>query len=382
MTATDDARRQSLADGVPGIALLHVERARAGLAGWGPVHQLAREMTSAPVQASPAAATLFFGAPAVAYALHAAGRSAYGTALATLDTSIARLIRTRLDDAHRRIDHKVVARASEYDLINGLTGLGAYLLHRHQDDELLRDVLSYLVRLTHPIVVGGEELPGWWAAGSPDRRQSPRWEAGHAGFGMAHGVAGPLALLSIALRRGITADGHMDAIGMICSWFDQWRDGDDLRACWPEVISRDDLDRGGAPCTGLHRPSWCYGTPGIARAQHLAGLALGDRGRTRLAEQALAGCLTDELQLAGAGLCHGWAGLLHTARRAHDDTGTAELGMAIDSATERFWQCRDQLTSAADGLLDGTTGTTLVISDSTRACTSEQARWDACLLVS
>lgn len=36
------------------------------------------------------------------------------------------------------------------------------------------------------------------------------------------------------------------------------------------------------------RPSWCYGTPGLARARQLAGLALRDLARQEAAEHALA----------------------------------------------------------------------------------------------
>ncbi|MGM1058382.1 hypothetical protein [Saccharothrix sp. Mg75] len=37
---------------------------------------------------------------------------------------------------------------AEYDLICGLSGLGAYHLHRHPQHEITAEVLSYLVRLT------------------------------------------------------------------------------------------------------------------------------------------------------------------------------------------------------------------------------------------
>jgi lantibiotic biosynthesis protein len=231
---------QSLADGAPGVALLHIARARVGIAGWEPVHRLARAMTSKPVHAHPETTNLFQGAPAVAYALHTAEHSAYRTALATLDHNINSLIRRRLHAAHCRIDAGHLAKAREYDLINGLTGLGAYLLHRHGDHELLREIHAYLVRLTKPIHVEGRELPGWWAVGSPDRRLSPQWDGGHAGFGVAHGIAGPLALMSTAMRREVIVPGHSDSIGTICSWFDQWQKGQGRHTWWPEIISLDD----------------------------------------------------------------------------------------------------------------------------------------------
>src|SRR5699024_1154281 len=73
---------------------------------------------------------------------------------------------------------------------------------------------------------------------------------------------------------------------------------------------------------GPPRPSWCYGTPGLARAQQLAGLALGDADRQRMAENALLACVADRTQLdriRDASLCHGAAGLLHTAHRVARD---------------------------------------------------------------
>lgn len=376
---------QSLADGAPGIALLHIERARAGLAGWEPVHRLAVTMTREPVHAHPEITNLFRGATAVAYALHTAGHPAYRAALDTLDHYIATLIRVRLDAAHRRIDEGQLAQAREYDLINGLTGYGAYLLHRHHDHQLLREILAYLVRLTRPVHVRGQTLPGWWATGGPDRRQLPRWDGGHAGFGMAHGVSGPLALLSVAMRRGVIVSGHDGAIRTICAWLDRWQQCQATHTWWPEVIDRDEHRTGAVSLAGPQRPSWCYGTPGIARAQQLAATAVGDPALACLAEQALVGCLTDEHQLAhltDAGLCHGWAGLVHTARRAAADAGTRELATAADAAARRMGQhLRDYRAPAEDGLLEGTTGVALVPTARDTTTSPPQSRWDSCLLV-
>jgi hypothetical protein len=136
---------------------------------------------------------------------------------------------------------------------------------------------------------------------------------------MAHGIGGPLALLSAATRRGITVTGHRDAIAAICSWLERWRTSQGQKTRWPEAIDRNQLRAGIAANTAPHRPSWCYGTPGIARAVQLAGIATDDNYQAWIAEQALLGCLTDDRHLARlttTGLCHGSAGLIHTARTA------------------------------------------------------------------
>jgi hypothetical protein len=375
---------QRLADGGAGIALLHIERARAGTTDWNQVHRLAKAMTAEPIQAHPDAVSLFQGAPAVAYALHTAGHPAYRPALERLDRCVKASVSIRLRSGHRRIDQQHLPETREYDLINGLTGLGVYLLHRYGDHQLLREVLRYLVRLSQPLHAGGQRLPGWWSSGSPDRHTAARWDGGHAGFGMAHGTAGPLALLSVAMQRGVTVDRHEDAIHTICDWTDRWRVDQNDDTWWPEVLDRNELRTGTVAHPGPHRPSWCYGTPGIARALQLAGIALGEPCRTRHAEQALLHCITDDHQLAqltDAGLCHGWAGLVHTARRAAASATTAELAAAAAATAERMRRhLRERGRPASDGFLDGTAGIHLVDIDAFERA-SDLPRWDTCLLV-
>ncbi|MFF4642871.1 hypothetical protein [Streptomyces sp. NPDC001389] len=56
-------------------------------------------------------------------------------------------------------------------------------------------------------------LPGWWCAHDPHRFYTP---GGHGNFGMAHGIAGPLALLAQAPKRGVAVDGQREAIASPC----------------------------------------------------------------------------------------------------------------------------------------------------------------------
>jgi class I lanthipeptide synthase len=228
---------QSLFTGACGIALLHIERARAGGGDWDTAHRWAITTTRHPVTAHPDTSGLHQGAPAVAYALHTAGSPAYAPALATLDAHITTLARVRLQRAHDRIDAGWLPTLGEYDLIRGLTGIGAYLLHRHHGGALLDDVLAYLVRLTESLRTSeGHARPGWWTANAPDDRPSPDWPGGHANLSLAHGIAGPLALLALATRAGITIPGHAVATDRINNWLDRWQAGTGTRAWWPGTI--------------------------------------------------------------------------------------------------------------------------------------------------
>lgn len=362
-----DMIAQSLAEGPAGQAFLAVEQ------GNSPRPWLTA-MLAEPVMAHPDDASLFEGAPGVAFTLTATGQT---RPLATLDPHVENITRTRLNAAHRRMDRGALPAKGEYDLIAGLTGLGVYLLHRDGGGTLVRDVLAYLVRLTEPRPDG---LPGWWAADGPTG-PGPQWVGGHGNLGVAHGISGPLALLALARRRGVTVDGHTEAIERACLWLDHYRCGEAPRVWWPGAITRTDHEHSTVDQHAPGRPSWCYGTPGIARALQLAGLALGDQARQRDAQDALARCVTDEAQLARLGdasLCHGWAGVLHVTVRAgtHDQRLRTAVPRLLDGLTEAL----KRQPPATHGLLVGDAGA-LLAHHATSHTTPPVTRWDACLLL-
>ena len=98
-------------------------------------------------------------------------------------------------------------------------------------------------------------------------------------------------------------------------------------------------------------------------------------------EQALTGCITDDNQLrllTEPGLCHGWAGLVHTVRHAANDAHTEPLALAAsgirsDEPRLHFLQKKD----IGDGFLTGSAGFTLV----DHAAAHMTAAWDTCLLL-
>jgi hypothetical protein len=371
-------RAQSLAKGAPGIALLHIERARNGLAGWDAAHAWLTEAARAPVSAA-GDAGLFAGVPAVAFALHAAGPGRYQRALAKLDDCTTALAHRRAGQALARIDRQDLPSLAEFDLIYGLTGIGAHLLHRMPASSALEHVLGYLVRLTEPLRAGGEALPGWWTGHDPSFTCSLAFVGGHANLGMAHGITGPLTLLALATRAGVTVDGQDEAISRICGWLDDWRQDDDAGPWWPQWVTRPELRTRRTTQTGPGRPSWCYGTPGLARAQQLAAIVTGDTTRQDSAEHALVGCLTDPAQLShitDTSLCHGWAGLFQTAWRAAQDARTPELTACLPDLT------RHARPGVADGtgLLDGDAGLALAL-HTAASHTPPASDWDACLLL-
>ncbi|GAB6899265.1 hypothetical protein JCM9957A_23550 [Kineosporia succinea] len=217
---------------------------------------------------------------------------------------------------------------------------------------------------------------------------------------MAHGISGPLALLSTAKLRGITVPGQDNAIHTICTWLDHWRQENDRAVWWPNFIELPQLEAHPSQVQPTPaRPSWCYGAPGIARAHQLAGAALTDESRVHLAHRALLCVVADLRQrtlITEPNVCHGWAGVKATALACGDTA--KELGLHHDAAA--LQQASSQLPTGPDsrhlltgpwqrpttrpktrtapghqsGLLEGVAGSALA--DST-----QHIRWGGCLLL-
>ncbi|MCZ4102543.1 lanthionine synthetase LanC family protein [Streptomyces sp. H39-C1] len=304
-TTTLPQRTQDLSEGALGMALLHIER--------GDLPTARRHLAQAVAHgvSTGGNASLFHGAPALEFVLARGGHAS-----AHVRAVVDGVVDVRLAAARRRQTSGALPHLAEWDHIRGLAGLGALLLTRGAPSALLTDVLTYLVSLSRPVRVAGRELPGWWSAVGPDGEELA---GGHSNNGVAHGIAGPLAVLSLAARHDVLVPGQHAAIEVFARWLDRygvnyWTTQNYLEAAEP-------------PEPEPARQSWCYGGPGIARAQQLAALALGDPARRQAAEDTVVRTLTDPCHLAritDATLCHGWAGLITLARAVAADSPTPE----------------------------------------------------------
>lgn len=374
---------QSLSSGHVGIALLHARRARDGSGPWDRALTWFTAAFREPIAAA-GGAGLWHGAPAVAFALHTAGLPGSEPLLARLDNAISAMANRQLAAAEERITARRRPEPGEFDLVRGLTGLGVYLLARHPTSPHLRAVLSYLVELTAPVPAAdtaGASVPGWWTGHLPHGKPERDYRDGHSDQGMAHGITGPLALLALASSSGINVPGQSDAIRTIRSWLEAWRQDDPAGPWWPERITLTEHTTHRPRQNGPARPSWCYGTPGIARALHLAAQALHDQPRQRAAENALLACVTDPGQLTRLdtmALCHGWAGLIATVAATAADATTPALADHLPALTRTLLDRLDLAPAHRPGLIDGTAGVALLLHD---LSTGHVADWTNCLLL-
>jgi len=369
-------RPQSLAGGAVGIALLHIERAVSGHGDEATAHLWIRAAGSEPVSIG-RNSDPFHGAPALAFMLHTARPlGGYRRAFASLNDATITLTRQRLAAAHARIDRRDPLTMYEFDLVHGLTGLGLYHLHAHPEHPISRDVMTYLARITEPLDNGSTQPP-WWLPSGLGGTPHPDFPHGHGNIGVAHGISAVIALLAHAILHGHDTPAARNALAALCDWTDHHRQDDPAGTWWPGYVTPDTTPR-------RHRPSWCYGTPGIARAQQLAGLALRDTARQQRAEDALLAVLRDAAQrarLPEIGLCHGKAGLLQTASRlAAASTDPHRAGQLTAELPGLAAELANQLASQAQGdpeLLNGTAGAVLALQ--TAVTGSPATSWDTFL---
>ncbi|GHD34439.1 hypothetical protein GCM10007147_40040 [Nocardiopsis kunsanensis] len=369
---------QSLAHGALGVGLLHIERARTGEGPWERAQTWLECAVAEGVDASPAA-HLYYGAPALAFVLERAHqvRPSSGPDHERLQTAVTHLVRDRVGEAEHARAARGLPVLAEFDTIRGLSGLGALLLDGSGSTPLVRRVLSYLVSVTEPADVDGVQVPGWWAPVGPASTEDPAFAGGHANTGIAHGICGPLILLSRALVRGIEVPGQVEAIDRILAWLDRWEQTGAEGTWWPYWVTLEHLR--GESLRGPQRPSWCYGAAGVAYAQSVAASALGDEDRSRAADQVLTRVLTrlpQEQEIVDHSLCHGQAGLAILARASGHSAPPPlfpELAHAApEVAAEKL------LATSGIGLLEGAAGTGLALHTLSR---SSSVGWAGFLLL-
>jgi hypothetical protein len=381
----------SLAEGLPSVALLFAELGHTDARYRHVAHRYLADAAAAMTAAPPAG--LYFGPGALAFAASCAVQRA--AEYAGVRGARARPIVDGVSDRLRSEWERMRAGRpgtdfTAYDTITGLAGIGRYLLRRGQRVRAsLVDILMYLTALARPLA----DLPGWWVAHAADEFDDR--SEGHANLGLAHGLPGPLALLALAWRSGVRVPDQDRAMTRMTEWLLDLRGADEFGPYWPSTVSRAGLrarPRRPAPA----RAAWCYGTPGVARALQLAGLALDRPDWTATAVEAVEAMLSRPEHAYGvsdAGLCHGWAGVLHLTRRIGADAAAPWTIEAAERLARRvvtsfdprapfgFRAHRPDPAQPADlaGFLEGTAGVALALHAYLRD-EPPASGWDAALL--
>jgi lantibiotic biosynthesis protein len=392
---------QSLARGYPGVALLYAELGHTD----GQYRHVAHrylELAARQPETNPLAGQLD-GLCAVAAALRLAAhhQGDYATLLGRLDEHV-------ITNARRLIALQTVARrAGEptrpviIDTLNGLAGLGRYLLGRPNSNaaKALADSLTCLSSLREPVSWHGTQVPGWWYHLTPflQEAEAGAYRHGCAAFGLSHGLAGPLALLALAWQAGVRVPGQDEAAHAMAQWLVHWRQRDGSGWYWPAQMPLTHYRDRSVDIPEPARVSWCHGSWGPAHALSLAGKAFECPDWTDAAGEVvhamLARCRT-EWKLNDHSLCHGWASVLHQLCRLRWSIPHPDLAVAADEVAGRLVADFDAGApfgyryvhpsgeiSDLPGLLEGVAGIALAL-HSYASGHSPASGWDSVLLLS
>ncbi|HVR95343.1 MAG TPA: lanthionine synthetase C family protein [Thermoanaerobaculia bacterium] len=290
----------------------------------------------------------------------------------------------------------------DFDVISGLSGIGAYLLCRRHEPGVAA-ALSAVVQAL--VDLGGEEdgVPRWHTPARLlwDEEVQRLYPHGNLNCGLAHGIPGPLAFLSLACRAGVESPGLPESIARLADWLCQNRLDDSWGVNWPtavplvEMAGRLEATQAPATAEGTSRCAWCYGSPGIARALWLAGEALDRADYRDIAVSAMEAVFRRpvvERRIDSPTFCHGIAGLLQITLRFAHDTGHAVfqeqsrvlvrqiLGSYRPESLLGFHNIETpESKTDQPGLLDGAPGVALVL---LAATTGVEPGWDRLFLLS
>ncbi|MCS7479669.1 lanthionine synthetase C family protein [Umezawaea endophytica] len=376
----------SLADGYCGLAVLF-----ARLSDESPeLRETAHaHLTAAARTRRPTTESLFDGLPSLGFAARSIARADgdYRDTLARIDPHVLRLAESALDGEEARLLAREPGAAMAcYDVTSGLSGVGRYLLACGAEARpVLERVLGYLVRLTDPVRVRGHRVPGWWTSDPSLLADPVAHPDGHLNLGMAHGVAGPLALLALCHGQGVVVEGHGEAIRRIATWLLSRRGTDEHGPYWPALVPLEHEVAGAVDRMPPSRIAWCYGPPGVARAVQLASAALDEPAWAEKAKTTLRAAFRrpqDQWGIKDASLCHGSAGVLHATALVLGRDADVLPALCDHLLAQRDRHTVITVPPNRPGFLDGSAGTLLALHDYlTPAPSTASLPWNAALVL-
>jgi lantibiotic modifying enzyme len=348
---------------------------------------------------------LFSGLSGLAFAGSALSRDGarYRRMLASLDQAIA--AETVALAGQVRASNGLSV--GDFDVISGLTGIGAYLLCRRAEPHV-ESALAGAVDALIAQALSDDVPPRWFTPAHLlyDDVTRQMYPHGNLNCGLAHGIPGPLAFLSLVRLSGLAFDRLDDAIVAIAQWLCANRQDDVWGANWPAAVHLEEARDGagrvvlrpGDPKVapgGPSRTAWCYGSPGVARALWLAGQALDRDAYRELAVGAMEAVFRRPIPARMIGsptFCHGVAGLLAITMRFARETRepiffdqsrrlAEQLVRSFQPDSLLGFRCIEYGNNQTDqpGLLDGAAGVAIVL---LAACTGIEPAWDRVFLLS
>jgi lantibiotic biosynthesis protein len=304
------------------------------------------------------------------------------------------------------VRHSAYVSMNDFDVISGLSGIGAYLLSRHEE-AVTGAALAAVVDALISLVTRNEALPAWHTPAHLlfDDTARKNYPLGNLNCGLAHGIPGVLAFLSLVRLTDLSFEHLDEAIVTTATWLSTHRFDDEWGVNWPSAIPLRSSEVDGKTILaeadlknspgGPSRTAWCYGSPGIARALWLAGRALSRDDFKQLAIDAMEAVFRRPIavrMIDSPTFCHGVAGLLAVTIRFANETGSPLFRNECQKLTKQILSTfhPDSLLGFRNleyggnqtdqpGFLDGASGVAIVLLS---AAIGVEPGWDRVFLLS
>lgn len=218
----------------------------------------------------------------------------------------------------------------EYDLINGLVGLGIYALEGLPRPTAAACLERVVDRLAERAERNRRGMAGTAWFSPPEtlpEYQRELFPEGLYNLGASHGVAGIIALLGAACQAGVAVATAGPLLEGAVTWLLDRRQGPESPCRFPHFFFP-----GREPQPS--RLAWCYGDLGMSTALWIAARAAGDPVWEQAAlEIALSAAARPRhlTRVMDPGLCHGAGGAAHLFNRLYQATGEERLAAAARS---------------------------------------------------
>ncbi|WP_066020854.1 MULTISPECIES: lanthionine synthetase C family protein [Clostridium] len=243
-------------------------------------------------------------------------------ALNSVNRRVKIVLEKKLESAKNNIKSNKV-HYSDYDVIEGLSSSLRYLLEFKNLSifkDLINEIISYLIEITK---TNNSKYPNYYIRADKvrDSGRSKRCPNGFVDFGAAHGIAGILSVLSIALSNRIKVEGIEKSIETLLNKFNQFMIVDGKISYWPGILGIEDY-LNNTKGVNYNKYGWCYGTSGITRAIYLAGQALDEKKYKDVAINILSDFCRNinNADVNGYSLCHGYSSILLVLNEMYADT--------------------------------------------------------------
>ena len=224
---------------------------------------------------------------------------------------------------------------TDYDIIEGVSGILVYLLSQEQDenDYIINRIINFLSEFS----LKNSTLTGFYveSKNQMSKTESKLYPLGCLNFGLAHGLAGVGIMLSYSKLKGYSNEKSIAAIKKIIMLYEKHELKNYM---WKEGLS--DIELKKTEKSNLQyefiRDAWCYGSPGISLLYLYSSLALEDKKLKSKACNILKASIRRSNGLEQSILCHGFSGAIEICLFFKKIYKTTDFDDCIKSLKEKL----------------------------------------------